>query len=153
MGMATRRKGRRGYMAEINVTPLVDVMLVLLIVFMVTAPMMTKGLKIDLPRTTAKPMPQKLSPVIISVDREGRIFLNKVPVDVRALAVRLAELTRERKGRQVLLKADRRVPYGIVAQVMAACKEAGIADLGLVTRSLERELRDVGKRNRKKGGR
>ncbi len=139
-GGGARRGRRSSYMADINVTPLVDVMLVLLIVFMVTAPMMIKGVKIDLPRTTAKPMPQKLSPVVISVDRTGRVFLNRVPVDVRGLAVELRRMAGARRGRQVLLKADRRVAYGVVAQVMAACKEAGIADLGMVTRSLEREL-------------
>ncbi len=150
-GAGSRRGKRGGYMADINVTPLVDVMLVLLIVFMVTAPMMIKGVKIDLPQTTAKPMPQKLAPIVISVDKGGRIFLNRVPVDPRGLAVELRRLTQDHKGRQVLLKADRRVAYGVVAQVMAACKEAGIVDLGMVTRSLEKEMQH--RKNPKKGGR
>ena len=130
--------GRRRYMAEINVTPLVDVVLVLLIIFMVTAPMMTKGLKIQLPRTTAKALPQKHQPVVVSMNSKGAIFLNGVRIDERGLIARLKKIRKDSPGKQVFLKADKAVKYGVVARLMASMREAGIEDLGLVTKPLRR---------------
>ncbi len=124
-------RGRRGYMAEINVTPLVDVMLVLLIIFMVTAPMMTKGLDVRLPEVTSKALPQKRRPVTITMDAKGRLYLDRVRVDLVLLQARLAQVARGKT--QVLLRADREVPYGEVAKVMAVIRKAGVEDLGLVT--------------------
>lgn len=129
--------GKRHYMSEINVTPLVDVVIVLLIIFMVTAPMMTKGLDVKLPKTVAKSLPQKKKNMVITVNKKGEIYLNKVAVDEVVLRRRLAEMKHEGRAQQILLKADRAVPYGTVARVMATIREAGIAELGLVTEPLE----------------
>ncbi|MDL1957799.1 MAG: protein TolR [Deltaproteobacteria bacterium] len=143
--------GKRHYMSEINVTPLVDVVIVLLIIFMVTAPMMTKGLDVKLPKTTAKSLPQKKKNIVITVNEKGKIYLSKVAVDEVVLRRRLAEMKHEGRAQQVLLKADRTVPYGTVARVMATIREAGIEDLGLVTEPLEpskkRHKRSESKKN------
>ena len=132
-----RGNGKQRYMSEINVTPLVDVVIVLLIIFMVAAPMMTKGLDVKLPKTTAKSLPQKKKNIVITVNEKGEIYFNKVAVDEEVLKRRLAEMKREGQAQQVLLKADRAVAYGTVARVMATIREAGIEDLGLVTEPLE----------------
>ena len=132
-----QRNGKRRYMSEINVTPLVDVVIVLLIIFMVAAPMMTKGLDVKLPKTTAKSLPQKKKNIVITVNDKGKVYLNKVAVDEEVLKRRLAEMKREGQAQQVLLKADRAVAYGTVARVMATIREAGIEDLGMVTEPLE----------------
>ncbi|MGB9711723.1 MAG: protein TolR [Dissulfurimicrobium sp.] len=138
MGMgAVPQKGKRHYLADINVTPLVDVMLVLLIIFMVTAPMMTKGLDVKLPAVSAKPLPQKREPVEITVNADDKIFLNKIPVDEETLRQRLLEMKDSGSAEQVLLRADRAVAYGVVAGVMATIREAGIEDLGLVTEPID----------------
>ena len=136
MGVGTRmnRGGRRRYAAEINVTPLVDVVLVLLIIFMITAPMMTRGIKIQLPETTATPLPQKTKPVTIIMDRKGRIYLDSVAMDRAGIKARLAAMKKDDPKLKVLLKADKAVPYGDVARLMADLKEIGIEELGLVTR-------------------
>ncbi len=131
--------GRRRYAAEINVTPLVDVMLVLLIIFMITAPMMTRGIKIDLPATTAKPLPQKTRPLTITIDKKGRIYLDSHAIDMGALKARLILLRKKNPKLRLLLKADRAVPYGIVASLLAELKEAGLEELGLVTRPTEKK--------------
>jgi len=134
MGMGTGpQPGCRRYVAEINVTPLVDVMLVLLIIFMVTAPMMTKGLDVKLPETTAKHIQQKKAPVIITVKADGAVFLNNISANEEIIRKTLAGMKQGGEAEQVLLRADREVPYGIVAGVIAATREAGIEDLGLVT--------------------
>lgn len=129
--------GKRRYMSEINVTPLVDVVIVLLIIFMVAAPMMTKGLDVKLPETTAKSLPQKEKNIVITVNEKGEIYFNKVSVDQEVLKRRLAEMKHEGLVQQVLLEADRAVAYGTVAKVMAKIREAGIENLGLVTEPLE----------------
>ncbi|MEF3168330.1 MAG: protein TolR [Deltaproteobacteria bacterium] len=134
------RSGRRNYVSEINVTPLVDVMLVLLIIFMVTAPMMTKGLDVKLPETAAKPIPQKKEPVIITVRADGAVILGKAPVDLESLKTTLARMKEKGQAEQVLLRADKEVPYGVVAEVIGATREAGIEDLGLVTEPPEDDV-------------
>ncbi len=134
MGMSTGSGGgRRGYLSEINVTPLVDVMLVLLIIFMVTAPMMTRGLDVKLPETTAKALPQKKENVVITINAKAEVFMDKAEVSPGFLKQKLATLVREGRAGQVLLRADESVKYGQVALVMTAIREAGVKDLGLVT--------------------
>jgi len=129
--------GRRRLVAEINVTPLVDVMLVLLIIFMVTAPMMTQGVDVDLPETTAKPLPQKERPLTITLDRQGGITVDKTTYTLQQLRGQLAALAREDRERPVFLSADQNVPYGQVIKVMADVKEAGFDKLGMITRPVE----------------
>jgi len=125
---------KRNYAHEINVTPLVDVMLVLLIIFMITAPMMTRGIKVKLPETTAKALPQKERPQTVVLNKKGVIYLNSVRIDRMALKARLSAMKKKDPKLKVILRADKDVPYGIVARLITDIKEAGIQELGLVTR-------------------
>ncbi len=127
-------RGRRGLVAEINVTPLVDVMLVLLIIFMVTAPMMTQGIEVELPRTTSKALRQHEEPLVVTINGKGEIFLGKVRVKESLLVQQLKGLPPERRKESIYLRADRKVPYGLVVSTMAAIKRAGFTKLGMITR-------------------
>ncbi len=127
-------KGKQRLVAEINVTPLVDVMLVLLIIFMVTAPMMTQGLEIDLPKTTAKVLQQQEKPIVVSVNGKGEVFLGRIRVDQGQLFAQLKRLPREKKDQPIYLRADKDVPYGVVVAAMADIKRAGFEKLGMITR-------------------
>ena len=121
------------FMSEINVTPLVDVMLVLLIIFMVTAPMMVQGLDVALPQVTAKALETKEEQLMITVNKDQQVFINDFQVTVDTLQDKLAKILQGRVNPEVYLKADRDVPYGVVAQVMAQIKDAGVDKLGMVT--------------------
>lgn len=123
----------RSTMADINVTPLVDVMLVLLVIFMVTAPMMQQGVQVNLPKADAKTMAPAEETVIVSLDANGGVYINKDPVPVGDLRVRLTTLFANRTKKEVFLKADSGVPYGQVVRIMADIKGAGIERLGMVT--------------------
>lgn len=123
----------RGMMAQINVTPLVDVMLVLLVIFMVTAPMMQQGVQVNLPKADAKGIDAQEDTVIVTVDENGRTFINKDEVPGGDLRNRLMELFATRTKKEVFLKADAGVPYGEVVRAMADIKGAGIERLGMVT--------------------
>ena len=135
---SSRGNGPRGLVADINVTPLVDVMLVLLIIFMVTAPMMTQGLDVDLPETTANSLRQKEDPVVVSIDKDGKIMLGKIEYSQAILLEQLKKIIDE-KGKEelILLKADKNVAYGVVASIMADIKAVGFTKLGMVTKQLE----------------
>lgn len=133
------KKGKRSLVSDINVTPMVDVMLVLLIIFMVTAPMMTQGLDVNLPETTAKPLRQDDNPVIISIDAKGGIALGNIKGDLTILRQELQKLAKADPDKTILLKADTKVAYGLVAQVMADVKEAGFDKLGMVTKPAEKK--------------
>ena len=124
-------------MSDINVTPLVDVMLVLLIIFMVTAPMMQQGIDVDLPRTTSKPMETQEERLVITINSRREVFINKEKVDPLLLRRRLQRMTATKLNKEVFLRADRSVPYGFVVQTMAEIKNAGIEKLGMVTEPLE----------------
>ncbi|NIA04435.1 MAG: protein TolR [Proteobacteria bacterium] len=132
-------KCRRGLMAEINVTPLVDVMLVLLIIFMVTAPMMTHGLEVALPETTAKTLRQQTEPLIVTLDKDGTIYLGKVRVNSALLKQQLGAMAAGEKKRPVYLRADKAVPYGLVVAIMTDIKQAGFAKLGMITQPFDKE--------------
>lgn len=120
-------------MSEINVTPFVDVMLVLLIIFMVTAPMMVQGVDVDLPTATAAPLPSDEDHLMISVDKDGTVFLNNQEVSVAFLAEKLGAILENLDSDAVYLKADKQVPYGVVVHVMAQIKKAGVKSLGMIT--------------------
>jgi len=120
-------------MSEINVTPFVDVMLVLLIIFMVTAPMMIQGLNVDLPEATAKPLDSEKEHLVITVNKDERIFINDFEVSVEFLREKLLKILKGRTDLDVYLKADKRISYGIVVQVMAEIKGAGVEQLGMIT--------------------
>ena len=125
-------------MADINVTPLVDVMLVLLIIFMVTAPMLTQGVDVNLPQASAKAMRSDEERLIITVDANSRVFVGKQPVEFNRLSGVLQEIVARRTDRQVYFRADRSVPYGFVVKVIAEVRNSGIEKLGMVTEPLER---------------
>jgi biopolymer transport protein TolR len=133
-----RNRKKRKPMSDINVVPYIDVMLVLLIIFMVTAPMLMQGVKVDLPEANAEPVEnQDSEPVIVSVDAAGQLFLNLGQEDqVLSLATikeRVAAVMRRKKDTPVLIWGDRGVPYGEVVTVMVALQEAGAPSVGLVT--------------------
>ena len=130
-------RGRRAPMADINVTPLVDVMLVLLIIFMVTAPLLTAGVPVNLPDSRAKPLDQDAKPTEISLDERGRTFIDKEEISDAELPRRL-ELLASRKGadgqpKQIFLRADRTLPYERVMRVMGELNRAGLNRVALVT--------------------
>ncbi|HEU4805960.1 MAG TPA: protein TolR [Nitrobacter sp.] len=131
------RRGRRRSqpMAEINVTPMVDVMLVLLIIFMVSAPLLTVGVPLDLPQTQAKSLEQDKTPLQLSVDVQGRIFINDTEVTMEELIPKLKAITDARGGldERIFMRADKKADYGTVARVMGQLSGAGFKRLALVT--------------------
>jgi len=134
-----RGNGRRRLVSDINVTPLVDVMLVLLIIFMVTAPMMTQGLNVDLPETTSKSLRQEEKPLVVTINKEGGISINNVP-QVRALMVQELEKNYAvNKDQPVFLRADKNVAYGIVVEVMTDIKTVGFDKIGMITKPAEKK--------------
>jgi biopolymer transport protein TolR len=139
MEIGRRGNGSRSTLSQINVTPFVDVMLVLLIIFMVTAPMMDKGIDVNLPEVKNAPNLEAMKePLIVSVARNGSISIGHSRVDTPEKMVPvLQQILRERKEKEVFLQADRDVPYGKVVEVMAAIREAGIQKLGMVARPPE----------------
>jgi biopolymer transport protein TolR len=120
-------------MSEINVTPFVDVMLVLLIIFMVTAPMMIQGVNVDLPEATAKPLDSEKEHLIITINKDQQVYINDFEVTVEFLGEKLLKILQGHSDRDVYLKADKNIPYGIVVQVMAEIKGAGVEQLGMIT--------------------
>ncbi len=130
-------RGNGPFMSDINVTPLVDVMLVLLIIFMVTAPMMMQGVNVSLPKTTSKPLPAEKEHLIITVDRSHQVYINDYKVELEALQTKLKKIYEGRPDEKVYFRADKGVPYGIVVRVMSEVKNAGVEKLGMVTEPLE----------------
>jgi biopolymer transport protein TolR len=120
-------------MSDINVTPFVDVMLVLLIIFMVTAPMMTQGVDVNLPQVTAEPLDSDKEPLVITIDAQGRVYIVDFEVGVDAMREKLSKILENRTDREVFLKADAGVAYGLVVRVMAEIKAAGVDRIGMVT--------------------
>ena len=124
-------------MSEINVTPLVDVMLVLLIIFMVTAPMMMQGVDVALPETTSEPLAAEKEHLVISIDPKGQIYINEFQISLDALSSKLAKILEGKPDKEAYLRADKNIPYGTVVRVMAEIKAAGIDKLGMVTVPLD----------------
>ena len=124
--------GKR-FMSDINVTPFVDVMLVLLIIFMVTAPLMIQGVDVNLPQTTAKEIKTQEDPLILTVNEKREISLEKHIIKFEDLEAKLKTISEYRKDKEILLRADKDLPYGFVIKVIAAAKRAGIDKLGMIT--------------------
>lgn len=124
-------------MSEINVVPLMDVMLVLLIVFMVAAPMMTQGVDVNLPKTASKSIKTSDEPLMLTVSKDQMVFLEEHQVELTNLEVKLQAIFENRRDKEILLRADKEVPYGFVVDVMARIKRAGIDKLGMVTDPLD----------------
>jgi biopolymer transport protein ExbD/biopolymer transport protein TolR len=129
-GLGSQR-GEMPFNADVNVTSLVDVMLVLLIIFMITAPIMQGGVDVELPRAEARPLSPKEG-MVVTVNRDGRIFVDQTPVTYRDFRVTFRSLVATRKPTGVYLQADDRVPYGDVVRVLAVVRGAGVSNVGLV---------------------
>jgi biopolymer transport protein TolR len=123
----------RTTMSEINVTPMVDVMLVLLIIFMVTAPLIQQGVKVSLPETRAAPVESNEKKLVLSVDASRRVFLGDVEIPLDDLEEKLKSNAKAQADKEVYLHADKEIPYGVVVEVMAAAQRAGITNLGMIT--------------------
>jgi biopolymer transport protein TolR len=122
-------------MSDINVTPMVDVMLVLLVIFMITAPLLTVGVPIDLPRTEAAIIPGQDEPMTVTVDAEGRVYLQETEIDLGALAPRLVAIVGNNPDVRIFVRGDRAINYGRVMEVMGSVNGAGFKRVALVTES------------------
>ena len=135
--MAMQGSNNKRFMSDINVTPLVDVMLVLLIIFMVTAPMMMEGVEVNLPQTTTKSIKTSEDPLILTINKKREIFIEDHLIDLNSLGTKIEKIFEHRREKELLLRADRDVPYGFVIKVIARVKRAGINKLGMVTEPLD----------------
>jgi biopolymer transport protein TolR len=140
MAFASGEGGPRRAMTDINVTPLVDVMLVLLIIFMVTAPLIQSGVKVDLPRASAQQMEHQEEKLVLTITRDRRVFLGNTEIPGADLERRLSSNARIQKEKELYLHADRSLPYGQVVEIMAVARRAGVESLGMITEP-DRELR------------
>ncbi len=126
------RRGRYRPLAEINVTPLVDVMLVLLIIFMVTAPLMTSGVTVDLPKADAAPLNQDATPITLSIDAAGDIYLQDTKIPLEQLVAKLKAIARNNPDRRIFVRGDRTLPYGRIMEVMATITQGGFTKVALL---------------------
>ncbi len=133
MGATQSRGGLYQPLSEINVTPFVDVMLVLLIIFMVTAPMMQQGIDVDLPETSTQPLRVTDEPLILTVKKDGGTFVGRKEIQPEDLKEKLAAIFEGRDSKELFLRADKAAPYGAVVKALAAAREAGAKKLGMVT--------------------
>jgi len=128
---------RKTFMSDINVVPLVDVMLVLLIIFMVTAPMMMVGVEVNLPQTKAQSIKTQEDPLVLTVNKKGEIFLEEHAMKLEELGTKIETIFKYRRDKEVVLRADKDIPYGFVIKVMAEVKRAGVTKLGMVTEPMD----------------
>lgn len=133
MGMSSGSSKSKMAISEINVTPLVDVMLVLLIMFMVTAPMMQQGIEVDLPKTSSSGVELNEDPFVLTIDSKGVIKAANQTLKMNALRDKMKSIFGQRKNKQLYIQADKSVNYGVVAEVMAELRAAGIYNIGLIT--------------------
>ena len=134
VGMQGKGKGRARYrpLAEINVTPMVDVMLVLLIIFMVTAPLLTSGVPVDLPKVSAKPINSDAEPLTVSVNAEGKIYLQDQVLELPDLVAKLQAISKDNNERRIFVRGDKTVSYGTILQVMGTITEGGFTKVALL---------------------
>ena len=140
MAFGSADGGPRRAMTDINVTPLVDVMLVLLIIFMVTAPLIQSGVKVDLPRASAQQMEHQEEKLVLTITRDRRVFLGNTEIPGADLERKLSSNARIQKEKELYLHADRSLPYGQVVEIMAVARRAGVESLGMITEP-DKELR------------
>lgn len=136
-GSQLGNRNRRRPMSEINVTPMVDVMLVLLVIFMVTAPLLTVGVTVDLPKTKAAAIPGQDEPLAVSVDAEGQIFLQDTKLDLDALVPRLLAITNNNPDVRIFVRGDKAIHYGRVMEVMGTVNAAGFRKVALITERMK----------------
>ena len=132
-GHGTNRRNRRRLMNEINVTPMVDVMLVLLIVFMITSPMLVAGIEVDLPETESAPISGQFKPLVISIDKNNQIYITETKIDPKELITKLKNITKEKKDTRIFVKGDKVVPYGVVIETMSRIHNAGFTKVALIS--------------------
>lgn len=132
-GRGRRRSNRQGSFSEINITPMVDVMLVLLVIFMVAAPMMTTGVTVDLPKTNASPIAGQDEPLTVSVTPDGKIFLQKTQIQLNQIQVKLNAIAGQKKDNRIFVRGDKSVDYGRIMQVVGEINAAGFTKVALVT--------------------
>lgn len=141
--MSRQRRQRRRPMSEINVVPYIDVMLVLLIIFMITAPLLTQGVNVDLPQADSAPLPTEADePVVVSVNLEGNFFIDvgegkNEPLDAETLVARIAAVIKYKPKTPILVRGDRNVNYGRVVEAMVLIQAAGVPNVGLITETPE----------------
>ncbi len=129
----------RGTISQINVTPFVDVMLVLLVIFMVTAPIIQQGVQVNLPQVKGGAITGKENPLIVTITKNGRIYLNDNQIKLKDLGKKLRAISKIQKGKEVFLRADQNVRYGIVMRTIEVIKESGMTKLGMITRPRSRK--------------
>ena len=135
LGSGQARKGRRRSftaMSDINVTPMVDVMLVLLVIFMVTAPLLTSGVPVDLPKISAEPINDPQEPVVVSVNKEGKIFLQETEIDLDQLGPRIVAVSNNKPDTKIFIRGDKGIDYGRVMEVMGTLTSAGFTQVALI---------------------
>lgn len=133
-------------MSDINVTPFVDVMLVLLIIFMVTAPMMVQGVNVDLPEASTQPLSSEKEHLVVTVNDQHQVFINDLQVEPDFLQEKLSRILQNAKNREVYFRADKTVSYGMVVSIMAEIKDAGVEKLGMITLPLQGDEKTPGKK-------
>jgi biopolymer transport protein TolR len=137
MAISTKRKkGRAQPFCEINITPMVDVMLVLLVIFMVAAPMMTTGVSVDLPSSNASAIGGQDEPLSVTIAADGKIYLQKTPIELKDLQLKLRLVTKEKKDTRIFVRGDRAVDYGKVMQAVGEINAAGYNKVALITESV-----------------
>ncbi|CAK6514368.1 protein TolR [Rickettsia helvetica] len=129
----SNRKSKRAVVSEINVTPLVDVMLVLLIIFMITSPMLVSGVNVDLPETNSSPISSQDEPLVVTINNKGEIFLLETPIERMHLTDKLANITKEKKDARIFVRGDRNVSYGQVVEIVAEIHAAGFTRVALIS--------------------
>ena len=139
-GRSGRRRGMQP-LSEINVTPFVDVMLVLLVIFMITAPLMTTGVKVDLPKSSAKAVKGNDTPLVISIKTSGNIYIQKSPVKLKDLAKKVSAIAGENKDIRIFIKGDRKVDYGKVMQALGEINKAGYTKVAMLSKQFDRARR------------
>lgn len=129
----SNRKSKRAVVSEINVTPLVDVMLVLLIIFMITSPMLVSGVNVDLPETNSNPISGQDEPLVVTINNKGEVFLLETPIERKHLTDKLVNITKEKKDTRIFVRGDKNVSYGEVVEVVSEIHAAGFSRVALIS--------------------
>ena len=141
MAFSNDGRGRGNALSEINVTPFVDVMLVLLVVFMVTAPLLTVGVPVDLPQSQARPLPSDQKPLEVTVNAQGKIFLQETEISLADLVPKLVAISDNAKDTRIYVRGDEKINYGLVMQVMGTINAAGFSKVALITQPVKATAR------------
>lgn len=129
----SNRKSKRAVVSEINVTPLVDVMLVLLIIFMITSPMLVSGVNVDLPETNSNPISVQDEPLVVTINNKGEVFLLETPIERKHLTDKLVNITKEKKDARIFVRGDKNVSYGEVVEIVSEIHAAGFSRVALIS--------------------